>query len=166
MTAPLSIEISTESTLWNNPLPAADALSWRAADAVWRREGKHNSDSELSIVLGDDALLQSLNSRFRDKNQPTNVLSFSAEDSETPGMPQLLGDVVLAFETIAREADEQRKSLADHFQHLCVHGILHLLGHGHETDAEAAAMEALEIAILSTIGVANPYAVGPTKRPA
>ena len=115
-------------------------------------------------MLGDDTLLRSLNGRFRDKNQSTNVLSFPAEDSDLPGLPRLLGDIVLAFETVAREAGEQEKSLADHFQHLCVHGILHLLGHDHENDADATAMETLEIAILSTMGVGSPYADTPMKR--
>ncbi len=164
MTARLNIDITIESARWNDSLPSAEALSRHAAEAVWRREGDNDSDSELSIVLGDDTLLRSLNGRFRNRSQSTNVLSFPAEDSDLPGLPRLLGDVFLAFETVAREAGEQEKSLADHFQHLCVHGILHLLGNDHENDANATAMEALEIAILSTMGIGNPYADTPMKR--
>lgn len=166
MTAHLNIDITIESPKWTDQLPAADSLSRHAAEASWRRENCGSGDAELSIVLGDDVFVQALNGRFRNKNRSTNVLSFPAGDTEIPGMPLLLGDVVLAFETVAREAREQNKSLPDHFQHLCVHGILHLLGHDHETDSGATAMEALEIAILSTIGVGNPYAVEPMKRPA
>ena len=111
-------------------------------------------------------MLQSLNDQYRNKNRPTNVLSFPADDEALPGMPRLLGDVVLAFETIQQEAAAQDKSLAAHFQHLCVHGTLHLLGYDHEDETEAAAMEALEIGILSALGIDNPYATTPMKRSA
>lgn len=166
MTARLNVDISMETQRWRDILPDAAALSERAADMAWRQCGDDRSDAELSIVLGDDALLQSLNDRYRNKNRPTNVLAFPAEDDALPGAPRMLGDVILAIETIHQEAERQNKSVADHFQHLCIHGVLHLLGHDHEQANEAAAMEALEIAILAAMGIPNPYAETPMKRSA
>ena len=165
MTARLSIEISIKTPRWSDCLPDAAALAQHAAQMAWQRCGDNRSDTELSIVLGDDSLLLSLNGRYRNKNEPTNILSFPADDDALPEMPCLLGDVVLAFETIYLEAKTQDKSFADHFQPLCIHGVLHLLGHDHKHETEAAVMEALEIAILSAMEVSNPYANPPMKRP-
>ncbi len=115
---------------------------------------------ELSVILTDDARQRRLNRDWRGVDRSTNVLAFPAWE---PGArvasdaPMLLGDVVLAFETVAREADEQNKSTADHLSHLVVHGVLHLLGFDHGSDGEAAAMEALESSILASLGVADPY---------
>lgn len=156
----LCIDVVTESPGWAVSLPEAGSLAQRAAQAVWQRLGSDATEAEVSIVLGDDTLVRDLNDRYRNQDRPTNVLSFPADDDggALPGAPRLLGDVVLALETIAREAREQDKAPADHFQHLCVHGVLHLLGYDHETDSDAAAMETLEIAILASLDVANPYA--------
>jgi probable rRNA maturation factor len=108
----------------------------------------------LAILLTDDARQQALNAGFRGKDAPTNVLSFpaavGAEDGE-------LGDIALAFGVCVREAEAQGKSLADHLSHLTAHGVLHLLGYDHESDAEAEAMEARERDILAGLGVADPY---------
>jgi probable rRNA maturation factor len=115
---------------------------------------------ELSVVLTDDAEQRLLNGNWRGIDQATNVLAFPAWDPGTPapsGAPLLLGDVVLAYETVAREARDQRKSVADHFRHLVVHGVLHLLGYDHATGPEAALMETLETLILAGLGVADPY---------
>lgn len=109
------------------------------------------SKGAVAIVLMDDAAIQGINHQFRGKNKPTNVLSFpSSEEGE-------LGDILLAYETIHREADEQGKSLKSHTTHLLVHGVLHLLGHDHEREADAKRMESLEIAILSQLDIDNPY---------
>ncbi len=107
-----------------------------------------------SIVLSSDASVSLLNGRYRNKPKPTNVLSFPPG----PGSPEgYIGDIVLATETILREAVEQDVPPEHHLQHLIVHGLLHLLGHDHETDADAGRMEALEIKILARLGVGNPY---------
>ena len=109
-------------------------------------------DIEISIVLSDDAHIQELNRDYRGKDKPTNVLSFPQDE------PTMLGDVILAYETLAREAMEQDKAFADHVAHMLVHGALHLQGYDHEDANEAEAMEAEEIRILAALGVKNPYA--------
>lgn len=109
------------------------------------------SMEELAIVLTDDATIAPLNKSYRGKAKPTNVLSFPAEEE---GM---LGDVLLAYETIAREAEEQNKTLRAHAMHLIVHGVLHLLGYDHEHERDAERMESQEIAILNRLGIENPY---------
>jgi len=103
--------------------------------------------------LTDDAAVHDLNARFRDRNQPTNVLSFPAAESAAPH----LGDLVLAFGVCAAEAGAQGKTLADHLTHLTVHGVLHLLGRDHVDEAEAESMEAEERTLLASLGVADPY---------
>ena len=112
---------------------------------------------ELSVRLAGDDEVRSMNAHWRGKDKPTNVLSFPSDMPTPPGEPRHLGDVALAFETVAREAAEEGKSVPDHVAHLVVHGILHLLGADHETDGEADAMEAREIEALARIGIADPY---------
>ncbi|MEQ9812917.1 MAG: rRNA maturation RNase YbeY [Azospirillaceae bacterium] len=116
---------------------------------------------ELGIVFTGDAEMRTLNNTWRGQDKPTNVLSFAALEGEQAGacaLPLQLGDLVLAYETVAREAEEQSKSLADHATHLIVHGVLHLLGFDHITDGDAERMEALETEILAGLGIADPYA--------
>jgi len=105
---------------------------------------------ELSIVLADDAFVRELNKSFRGKDKPTNVLSF-------PNDEEPLGDVILAYDTVAREAEEQKKSFKHHAAHLIVHGILHLQGHDHEEEEAAEKMERKEARILRGLGIADPY---------
>jgi probable rRNA maturation factor len=115
------------------------------------------ADAEVSLVFTDDAHVQRLNATYRGKDYATNVLSFPGTAvGARPG--PMLGDIVLAAETIRREADAERLPLADHLTHLLIHGFLHLLGYDHEDDAEAAVMEGLETAILARLGIADPYA--------
>lgn len=115
--------------------------------------------TEVSLVLADDALVRRLNRQWRRIDAPTDVLSFPADDDGlATNAPWLLGDVILAFETVSRAAAEQGKPLADHLRHLVVHGVLHLLGYDHEKPAEAEEMEALETRALARLGVADPYA--------
>ena len=116
-------------------------------------------DLEVSIVLANDDLIQVLNREYREKDTPTNVLTFATLDSEeisTDGVLNL-GDVILSFQTIQREAQEQGKFILDHVQHMTIHGVLHLLGYDHINDDEANDMETAEIAILAGLGVQNPY---------
>jgi probable rRNA maturation factor len=153
------VEISAACSAWEQALPEAATLA-EAAAALALRCGKAPAATVVDITLTDDGEQRELNRAWRGKDAPTNVLAFPAADPAMPvpdGAPLLLGDVVLAFETVNREATEQEKPLADHLRHLVVHGVLHLLGHDHENAAEAAIMEAREIAILAELGVPNPY---------
>jgi len=155
----LAIDISGELEAWESALPEVANVIRRAARSVWLAESTDagNGIAEVSVVLADDEMVHELNRHYRGRDKPTNVLAFPAEDAGGGGRPRLLGDVVFALETVRREAAEQSKPLADHLSHLVVHGMLHLLGHDHETDVQAAAMEAQEIAILAGLGLANPY---------
>ncbi|MEW6539058.1 MAG: rRNA maturation RNase YbeY [Pseudomonadota bacterium] len=142
------IEIEVEAEAWTGALPGAEAVVERAAQAAL---GAVKGD--IVVLLTDDAAVRELNGRFRDKDRPTNVLSFPAPENAFPH----LGDIVLAYGVCATEAEAQGKTLADHLSHLVVHGVLHLLGRDHEDDAEAEEMEAEEREILAQIGVADPY---------
>ena len=151
----VSVEVLAPCGDWLEACPDVAALAEAAArEALADRRGP----LIVGIVLTDDGEQRALNRAYRGKDAPTNVLSFAMLDAAAPpGAPVLLGDVVLAFETVAREAEEQRKPLADHLRHLVVHGVLHLLGLDHENEAEAAGMEAREAAILKRLGVPDPY---------
>ncbi|HYM03321.1 MAG TPA: rRNA maturation RNase YbeY [Stellaceae bacterium] len=155
----VAIDVAEPCARWRESVGAIDGVCERAARAALSAAGKTwPGEAELSIVLGDDALVRSLNHRWRAQDKPTNVLSFPAQDGRSPpDAPRLLGDVVLAFETVAAEAAAQGKPIAHHVGHLVVHGVLHLLGFDHEAAAEAERMEALETAVLAALGVPDPY---------
>jgi probable rRNA maturation factor len=133
---------------------AVTRLSVEAALSVVAE--RQSGDVEVSVALADDATVQALNRDWRGKDYPTNVLSFPAPSMRTPG-PRVLGDIALAYETVARESRDENKLFADHAVHLLVHGTLHLLGYDHESDSDAAVMEALEVEALARVGVADPY---------
>lgn len=157
-----TVDVDVAAAVWRDDLEAAEPLAERAAKVALgvALQGAGAEPVYVSIVLADDAFIADLNQRYRNKPGPTNVLSFAAEESPGPrgtGAPRLLGDVVLAHETVLREAAEQKKPPADHFCHLVVHGILHLLRYDHHHDDEAALMERMEIDILQSLGVPDPY---------
>ncbi len=116
---------------------------------------------ELSCLLSHDERIQDLNYQFRKKDKPTNVLSFASCDLKTKVFEMndslMIGDIIISYETLAREAQEQNKTFENHFRHLLIHGLLHLLGYDHIEDDEAEEMEQLEIALLSSFGVSDPY---------
>jgi probable rRNA maturation factor len=151
-----AIDIVVESPLWRNE-PHAAAVIRRAIGEAAEMTDATTQPSELAVMLCDDAAMRELNTRWRGRPEPTNVLSFPAG-----GRAGTLGDLAIAYETTAREAETEGKPFADHLAHLAVHGFLHLLGYDHESDAEAVAMERLEVAILARLGVADPYAQGDT----
>lgn len=118
------------------------------------------ADTELSIVLTNDNEIKKLNANWRKKDKATNVLSFPAFEVAVGNKPgPMLGDIVLAIETIEREAEESAISFVDHLTHLIIHGLLHLLGYEHENDTDAEQMEKLEIETLAQLGIADPYSV-------
>ena len=134
------------------------ALATRAlAAAMARADVSLVPESEISLVFTDDAHIRQLNRQYRKKDKATNVLSFPAAAGVIGGVGPLIGDLVFAAETIAAEAERAGVARDDHLTHLIVHGFLHLLGHDHEDDGEAAVMEGLETAILRDLGIADPY---------
>lgn len=154
----LLVDIAVRSKAWRRNVPGLERLVREAACAA--AASPKLGVAELSIVLTDDAEIRGLNERWRGQDKPTNVLSFPAgAETLTPGAPAMLGDVVIAFETVAREAEGQKKPLADHLRHLIVHGVLHLLGHDHVVARDAERMERLETRILAGLGVPDPYVV-------
>jgi probable rRNA maturation factor len=158
---PHEIDLAVEDARWETAIPGLEALVARAVEAgLAIAPEKPDGPVAVSVLLTDDAAVQDLNRTWRGKDKPTNVLSFPAapqprhDEAATP-----LGDVVLAYETLVRESAEQSKPLQNHLAHLLVHGTLHCLGQDHEIgEAEADAMEALEVAALATLGIPDPYA--------
>lgn len=157
----IAVDILAESPLWGA------AEDWRAevesavAMAAAAADAEIADDAELSLLLTDDASIRLLNRDHRGIDKPTNVLSFPQEDPEADAYGPLLGDIVVAHETVAREAVEEDISFHDHFLHMIVHGFLHLVGYDHMNDDEAGEMEGLETAILARLGIADPYADAP-----
>lgn len=152
----VSVDITVEAGDWKN-LSGAEAAIERALNAV--SDEFQSLSAEYSVLLTDDAHMRVLNKTWRKIDKPTNVLSFPAPE-EAKSTQGLLGDIVLAFETVMREAEEESKQPLDHLTHLTVHGSLHLFGHDHQDDAEAEIMETREREILARLGIADPYASG------
>ncbi len=151
------VEFVATSSRWRAALPARSLARETIAVAAAESGVALTPGAELCIHLADDAHVRALNARWRGLDKPTNVLSFPAAALAEVGKARLLGDVVLAFETLAREATDEGKPLADHYRHLVAHGFLHLIGLDHDNEADAERMEAIETRILARLGVADPY---------
>ena len=151
------VEFVATSPRWRAALPARSLARETIAVAASESGVALAPGAELCIHLADDEHVRALNARWRGLDKPTNVLSFPAVAPTEIVKARLIGDVVLGFETVAREAAEQSKPLADHYRHLVVHGFLHLIGFDHDNEADAERMEALETRILAQLGVADPY---------
>ena len=153
------IDILIEDLRWNEAVDGIDALVARAIHACVAYLSAHSyairAFSEISLALVSDEKIQNLNAQFRDKDVPTNVLSFPIADAG--GFNPLLGDIVLAYDTITREASDREMALSDHLTHLIVHGFLHLCGFDHKKPEDAKDMETIEIKTLEGLGMANPY---------
>jgi probable rRNA maturation factor len=150
--APLKIDLVIESELWKEAEEAA-AMARRAV--VEAATMLSTPSSELAIVLTDDSAIRSLNHVWRGLDTATNVLSFPTKHAG--GKPPLIGDVVLAYETIAGEARAEHKPFAHHVAHLAVHGFLHLLGYDHVQRKDAETMERLERQALRRLAIPDPY---------
>lgn len=151
---------------WKRALRTPAALCRKAAaaafEAVAARRKPRARTVELAVVLTSDAAVKRLNARYRGRNKPTDVLSFPAWLASEPGAAgdareAMLGDVIIARAVSARDARAENKPLSEHLMHLVVHGVLHLLGYDHGRDTDALAMERLEISVLKTLGLDNPY---------
>lgn len=156
---PLQIDIVEDGGDWSG-FGDVDALLTAAAAAVARTPAvQSHLPAAACIALATNAAVQGMNRTWRGQDKPTNVLSFPADAAaRAMSQPQFLGDIVLADGVLAAEARDLAIPAAQHLQHLVVHGLLHLMGYDHETDAEAGEMERLETAILATLGIADPYA--------
>lgn len=155
----ITIDILTESPLWGDS-EAYEAIAKSCTDAVWSRLDLPQTETELSLVLTDDASIREINAQWRNKDKPTNVLSFPAFEiaaGDAPGA--MLGDIIIARETVEREALEEQKTFDQHLHHMIVHGLLHLLGYDHEDEEEAEEMEGLEREILHALAIPDPYTV-------
>ena len=147
--AMIEFDLILEDDSWQ-AIPDLEQVCQAAFEAARKVEP---ADGVVSLMLADDDALHELNRQFRGKDKPTDVLSFPADAMDRP----LLGDIAVAHGVSLADANAQGKALADHLTHLLIHGYLHLMGHDHETQAEAGIMEALEIKALASLGIANPY---------
>jgi probable rRNA maturation factor len=148
-----SIDVVIASARWQQAPRAASVVRRAIATAMPARA----RGAELSVILTSDRAIRTLNRRWRGRDKPTNVLSFPSPPPRR-GAPRHLGDIVLAYETVAREARAENKRLDHHIAHLTLHGFLHLLGYDHESHRQAEAMEQRERRILARLGVPDPYA--------
>lgn len=153
------IDITLEVPQWAMVLPTIETLASDTLSQTLDAALPKNKTIELSVVLANDEFVRDLNARYRGQDKATNVLSFPMTEAQDLKSANLitLGDIVIAYETTAREAADQKKPLKDHLIHLLVHGCLHLLHHDHEDDDQAKVMESLEVKILAGMGIKNPY---------
>lgn len=158
---PLEVEIAVAVEVPGWPGEAVlEGLVRRTVNAVVADLAlKSPSSTELGVTFTNDDAIRRLNAQWRDKDKPTNVLSFPAFPERGEVIPPMLGDIVLARETIEREAALEEKPFEHHLTHLVTHGLLHLLGYDHETEDEAQEMEEAERRILASLAIPDPYAI-------
>lgn len=163
---PSPLTVRVDEPAWHGPIEDIEKRCREAVAAVLEEAGGPPwlETAGIDILLADDALVRHLNAAWRGRDRPTDVLSFPGFDldpaalpASPPGIGGRLGDIVLAFGTVVRDARAEGKSPADHLAHLIVHGTLHLLGHDHAGDADAAGMEAVERAALARLEIPDPY---------
>lgn len=146
----IDLDLRIEAAAWSEHISDLTTVCARALSAAATNTA---SQGEVSVLLTDDAEIQTLNRDWRGKDKPTDVLSFPAAEIDRP----FLGDIAVALQTTQKDASARGISLDQHLSHLLIHGFLHLLGHDHKDDTEAAEMEALEIAALASLGWPDPY---------
>jgi len=154
-----TIDISVNGGEWAGSEALAAIASRAVATAVETAGLSMTGDAELSLVFTDDAEMRAINKQWRGIDKPTNVLSFPGSKIEPGGIAgPFLGDIVLAYQTVAGEAGLDGKAFDNHLAHLVIHGFLHLFGYDHENEADAAVMEEIERRALASLGIADPYA--------
>ncbi len=168
----MQIDLTLHDTHWRAEIPDVEKLTERALNEAkshpeisLRLHMGRVKDTEVSITLSDDEFVQRLNRDYREQDKPTNVLSFPMTDEDDEAPPEegekvgvvTFGDIIMAFETVKKEALEQKKAFRDHYTHLLIHGFLHLLHFDHTQEEEAQEMERLEAEILATMNIDNPY---------
>ena len=151
---PPQIDIQTHSPLWEAQPMAAQIVHDAVATAAFEIS---MISGEVSIVLTDDSAIAKLNRDWRGVDKPTNVLSFPASGQKAGAGARLLGDIVIAYQTLERECENENRLFLHHLAHLAIHGFLHLSGYDHETDTQADEMEALETRIMSRLNMPDPY---------
>ncbi len=149
------VDIQVVSKLWNTQPLAEQAVRDAITAATSALSTKNNG--EVSVVLTDDAAIRALNRDWRGIDKSTNVLSFPASKTKAGGGTAMLGDIVIAYETLFRECAEENRLFLHHLTHLTVHGFLHLIGYDHQNDAEADEMEGLETKIMANLKMPDPY---------
>ena len=159
----LALEFNVEDEAWFETAPWYREITLRIFEQTLIETGLKPRDCEVSILLSTDQRIADLNGEFRDKPTPTNVLSWPTEDCAPETAPHLpedgfLGDLAFARETIEKEAEKQHLDAETHFAHLFCHGVLHLMGYDHQTEADAEVMEGVERRALARLGIADPYA--------
>ena len=154
----LHLDIDIDDGAWE-PIADVERMLAPLAATVATAVALPHPVVRATVSLATDAVVRDVNNRFRQQDKATNVLSFPASGFVHPGAADgvSLGDIILARETLERESAEQAIPVADHFRHLVLHGLLHLVGYDHETDADAEVMEALETRILAQLGIPDPY---------
>ena len=150
---PPQIEVIVRSARWRKR-PTAKTIVKKAVLAA--AKAVSTRPTELAIVLSDDSAIRTLNRDWRGKNAPTNVLSFPAPKTDG-GPTKFIGDIVIAYETLARECDDEDRVFLHHLAHLTVHGFLHLIGYDHQSDSDADEMEGLESKIMNVLNMPDPY---------
>ncbi len=163
----LNIDITIDDQSWFDLIPNINECIEKTSEIVFLKLKLFElvQNIEFSVHLCKDDFIKELNNKYRHKNQPTNCLSFPAEELMPRNLSQenfpfkeaFLGDIIISLETTRNESHMQNKIFKDHFSHLLVHSILHLFGYDHENDEDAGIMENLEIVILSNIGISSPY---------
>lgn len=158
---PCSVDIAIEAGAWGDVAALRNVCQVALRKSFQIAALQSAPNSEISLLFTDDASIQELNERWRNKDKPTNVLSFPGSDPDGEFYGPLLGDIVFAFETVRHEAVDMEIDFTDHLSHLMVHGVLHLFDYDHQNDDEARIMEQLEQRILAGLGIADPYQDAP-----
>ncbi len=161
----MQIDVTVQDAAWNAEIPDIETFTEIALGKLQNHPEFSDvlmslSNSEVSITLSDDEFVKKLNSEYRGKKKPTNVLSFpltDADDFTADTGLVCFGDIIMAYETVKKESQEQKKNFRDHYAHLLIHGFLHLLHYDHEEEEEAEDMERIEAEILQALNIENPY---------